>query len=91
MNHVLDSNAAERGYFQRCGSSERAAYRRAAQACTGALPAWAQRQRGGVPATFDVAAAVAMYRAGGLSFKAVGERFGVTAQAVRRHVTKAAE
>ena len=89
MNHLLETNPAERDYFQRCGTSERAAYRRAVQACTGALPEWGQRLRGGVPATFDVAAAVALYRAGGLSLRAVGERFGVTAQAIRHHVTKA--
>ena len=88
--HQLDSNAAESGYFQRCGSSERAAYRRAVQACTGTLPVWATRRRGGVSATFDVPAAVALYQAGGLSLKAVGERFGVTAKAIHRHVVKAA-
>lgn len=88
MNHVLETNPAERDYFQRCGTSERAAYRRAVQACTGGLPVWGQRLRGGVPATFDVAAAVALYRTGELSLKAVGDRFGVTAQAIRHHVVK---
>ena len=89
MNHILEENLIERARWNTLtATTARASWRRAVEATTGGLPTWAARQRGGVPTTFDVAAAVALYRAGGLSLRAVGERFGVTAQAVRSHVLK---
>ncbi|TAM34135.1 MAG: hypothetical protein EPN61_17550 [Burkholderiaceae bacterium] len=92
MEHPLETNETERDYFLRASisSSERGAYRRALEATTGSLPSWAQRHPGGCPQTFDAAAAVALYRAGGLSLEYVGKRYGVSAQAIRYHVRKAA-
>lgn len=49
QDHQLEHNAAERDYFAGIGSNGQAAYRRAAEACTGAVPTWAKRKPGGRP------------------------------------------
>jgi hypothetical protein len=91
MTHPLESNLMERARFNTItNSSERSAWRRAVEALTGSLPSWAQRKRKGQKPTFNVAEAVAMYQAGGVTLRQVGERYGVVPEAIGHHVRKAA-
>jgi hypothetical protein len=90
MTHPLESNIVERARFHATTStSERSAWRRTVEALTGSLPSWAERKPKGQKPTFDVAAAVAMYRNGGITLRQVGERFGVVPEAIGHHVRKA--
>ncbi|CAN7509217.1 hypothetical protein LJR290_003447 [Variovorax sp. LjRoot290] len=90
MPHPLESNIVERARFNAITStSERSAWRRAVEALTGSLPSWAERKPKGQKPSFDVAAAVAMYRAGGVTLREVGERYGVVPEAIGHHVRKA--
>ena len=91
MTHQLEDNLTERARFNVITDDKaRAAWRRAVEALTNSLPTWAERKPQGQRPTFDVAAALAMYRAGGVTLKQVADRFGVTAQAIGHHVRKAA-
>lgn len=45
MSHVLESDAAEREYFERQSKNGSAAWRRAVRALTGGLPTWARSAR----------------------------------------------
>ena len=90
MTNPLENNDAERARFLALsGTSERAAWRRAVEATTGNLPTWAERKRNGLRPSFDAAAAVARYRAGGVTLKEVAAQYGVTPQAIGHHARKA--
>lgn len=90
MTHPLENNIIERARFNATTSTgERAAWRRGVEAVSGGLPTWAARRRSGLRPTFDAAAAVTSYRAGGITLKALAARYGVTAQAIGHHVRKA--
>lgn len=90
MTHPLESNLVERARFHTITStSERSAWRRAVEALTGSLPSWAQRKPKGQKPSFDVAEAIALYRAGGVTLRQLGERYGVVPEAIGHHVRKA--
>ena len=90
MTHPFELNLLQRARFNTITStSERSAWRRAVEALTGSLPTWAERKPKGQKPTFDVVAAVAMYNAGGVTLKEVGERFGIGAHGIGYHVLKA--
>ena len=90
MTHPLENNLLERARFNATTStSERAAWRRAVELLSGGLPTWAERKRKGLRASFDVAEAVARYRAGDITMKQIAQQYGVTPQAVGHHVRKA--
>lgn len=89
--HPLETNTAERARFERMyDKAARAAWRRAIEVATAGLPTWAQRRAPGPSAGFDVTAAVAFYRAGGVTLKQVADRFGVSAHVIGHHVRRAA-
>ena len=89
MTHILEENLIERARWNALtATTARAAWRRAVEATTGALPSWAQRRRKGLRPSFDAAAAVARYRSGGVTLKQVAQEYGVTPQAIGHHVRK---
>lgn len=90
MTHPLEDNLIERARWNTLtDTTTRAAWRRVTEAMTGSLPSWAERKKNGVQATFDVAEAVALYNAGGVTLQQVADRYGVVPQAIGYHVRKA--
>ncbi len=90
MTHPLETNLIERARWHTLtDTSTRAAWRRVTEALTGGLPSWAERKKNGAKVSFDTAAAVAMYNAGGVTLRAVAAQFGVVPQALGYHVRKA--
>lgn len=91
VQHVLEENLTERARWNvLTDKTARAAWRRAVELTTGGLPSWAQRKLKGIRPTFDVAGAVALYNAGGVTLREVADRYGVVPQAIGYHVRKAA-
>ena len=89
MTHPLEHNLIERARWNALtDTTTRAAWRRVAEALTGSLPSWAERKKNGVKPTFDVAEAVALYSAGGVTMQEVADRYGVVPQAIGYHVRK---
>lgn len=88
--HILENNNAERERFERThDKTARAAWRRAMETATDGLPSWAARKPSRNPVTFDAAAAVALYRAGGTSLRKVADLYGVAPMTLHYHVKKA--